>query len=304
MKRVAPITGLGVLNLAGRLLLTIIVIFAFLCALVMLVKIHAMFLASQAPLRNRPLIVGNNNRPAASASVVHPFWPEFPRNSAGKLQSAVINGVQILTEEWEAGASTSDILSYYREQMIARGWRDVTEEAYGLQPESHEAANTSQDERYVANYRKVMDANLVVTRGDWSMHLAAEPGKNDSRKTAVKIYAAATPSITGFFTEMKTALVASPRQPGQPLDAVQQSGSERYHTTIATKSETSTQAFQEALANLGAQGWHPVLFLPRQQTPNGYFAWLLRGKQYAALSVKSTPQGKSSSVTFTEVTPN
>jgi len=303
VKRVVPITGFGIFHFAGRLLLTIVTVFAFLCALVMLMKIHAMFLASQEPLSNHPLYVGNNIRPASSASVVHPFWPEFPRNSTEKLQSAVINGVQILTEEWESSAAASDILSFYHEQMIARGWQDVTEDAYGIQPESHEAANASQDERYVSNYRKIMDSKLVVTRGDWSMHLSAEPDKVDFRKTAVKIYAAETSSIMDFFAGMESALAKNPRQSDHPLDAVQQSGGERYHTTIVAKNETPAQAFQEALAKVGTQGWRPVMLLPKQQTQSGYFAWLVRGKDYAALSVKASPQGQGSSVTLTEVTP-
>jgi hypothetical protein len=84
---------------------------------------------------------------------------------------------------------------------------------------------------------------------------------------------------------------------------VQKNGSEHYHTTIAVKSETPAQAFQEALKNLAVQGWRPVMALPKGKQPSGYFAWLLRGTQYAALSVSVSPRGNSSSVTLTEVTP-
>ncbi len=302
MKRVVSITGLGILHFAGRLLLTIIAVFAFLCALVMLMKIHALFLASQEPLRNHPLYVGNNIRPAASTSVVHPFWPEFPRNSTEKLQSAVINGVQILTEEWESSAAASDILLYYREQMIARGWQDVTEETYSLQPELLGTTNGLQDERYIANFRTIMDSKLMLKRGQWSLHISTEPAKGFGQIT-VKFYAAATPSIENFFMGMSSGLVPNKGADGKPIDVVQENGSDHYHTTIVTKSGTPTQAFQEALAKVGTQGWRPVLFLPKQQTQSGYFAWLVRGKDYAALSVRALPQGKSSSVTLTEVTP-
>jgi hypothetical protein len=34
-----------------------------------------------------------------------------------------------------------------------------------------------------------------------------------------------------------------------------------------------------------------------------YFAWLVKGESYATLSVKALPQGQSSSVTLTEITP-
>jgi len=294
---------MGILHYGGRLLLTVLTAFAFLWVLVLIIKIHATFVASQTQLKNESVYVGNNNHPASSDSAVHPFWPEFPRSGEQNVQGAVINGVQILTETWETTASASVVLSYYRDQMIARGWRDVTEETYGLRPESREAANNTQDERYVSNYRKVMDANLVVTGAGWSMHVAAESDKNNHQKNVVKIFAAATTSMKDYIDGMASAFAKNSGQPNRSLDAVQQSGKDRYHTTIVAKDEPPMQAFQEALANLDAQGWHPVMFLPKQQTRTGVFAWLLRGKQYAALSVSALPQDGGSSVTFTEVTP-
>jgi hypothetical protein len=290
-------------NFAGKLLLTVLAIFAFLCVLVLLIKIHAAFLASQGQLRNQSLYVGNNIHPAASDPAVHPFWPEFPRNSAGNIQSMVINGVQIITEDWKSSASALDILSYYREQMIARGWRDTTEETYKLQPESLEAANKEQNELVIKKYRDVMDSNLLLKRGEWSLNIAAEPSKKEVGQTTVTILAAATPSIKDLFWGMESTLAKKTGQLNQPLDVVQRSGGDRYHTTIVAKSETPAQAFQEALVNLGAQGWQPVIFLSRKQTQSGNFAWLVRGKEYAALSVKALPQGRSSLVTLTEVMP-
>ena len=122
-------------------------------------------------------------------------------------------------------------------------------------------------------------------------------------RTTVKFFAAATPSIKDLFAGMEPAFEKHPGQPNQPLDAVQQSGGQTYHTTIVTKNKAPAQAFQEALENLGAQGWKPVIYLPKQSTRPGNFAWLVRGKEYAALSVKALPQGRTSSVTLTEVTP-
>jgi hypothetical protein len=120
----------------------------------------------------------------------------------------------------------------------------------------------------------------------------------------VKFFAAATPSVENFFLGMSSGVVANKEGDGRPLDVRQENGSEHYHTTIAAKNETPAQAFQAALAKYGALGWRPVMMLPKEKTPSGYFAWLVRGKQYAALSVNISPQGKSSSVTFTEVTPD
>ena len=289
-------------NYAGKLLLTVIVVFIFLFTLQLVMKIHALFLASRS--HTAPSIYTGHPAPAVSHdSVKHPFWPEYPRNTPGNIQSAVINGVQILTEEWEAGASALEILAYYREQMIARGWRDVTVETYKLQPELLEVVNGSQDERHVNNYRNIMDSTLVLSDGEWSMHITAEPSKKDVQKTAVKIYAAATPSIKNCFAGLGAALVGNRGPADSPLVAEQQNGKEHYHTTIVAKNETPAQAFQEALAKVGAEGWQPVLFLPKSRTQSGFFAWLVKGRQYAALSVSLLPQSQGSSVTLTEVSP-
>ena len=290
-------------NYAGKAGLTVLVLFVFLFALVLVLKIHSLFLASQSQSAP-PIYVSNAARSPSKGSSVRPFWPEFPRSNPGMVQSAVINGVQIITEEWEDNVSPLDVLAYYREQMTARGWRDATEETYSLQPNLRENAAGPQDENFVANYRKIMDSTLMLNRQDWSIHLTTQPGKKDPRKTAVKIYAAAAPSLPNYIEGLGAAMNSKPGLTGRPLDALQQNGRERYHTTIATSPRSSSQAFQEKLVELGAIGWRPAVFLPKEKTPDGRFVWLVRDKQYAALSVKALPQGKGSTVTFAEVTPN
>lgn len=303
MRWVIPNNVTEISGIVGRLLLTILVVFGFLCVLALLVRIHASFLASQSQLRDAAIYVASPLHPAALDSAIQPFWPEFPRSKAGNIQGVVIDGVQIVTEEWEGVASASDVLLYYREQMAARGWRDVTEETYSLQPESLDAANGLQDERFVNDYRNVMDSTLVLSRGEWSMHITAEPGKEDGQKTAVKIYAAATPSIEEFLRGLESSLFGKGAPSGSPLVAEQQNGKEHYHTTVAAKREAPERAFQESLEHLGSEGWRPVMFLPRQQARSGYFAWLVKDKAYAALSVSAASRGQGSSVTLTEVTP-
>lgn len=212
----------------------------------------------------------------------------------------------MLNEDWQTGASAVDIIAYYREQMAARGWRDVTEEAYRFQPEFRNlgtGGNSLHDGQYLGLYRSAMESTLIMNRGDWSMQVAAFPCKQEIGQTTVSICAAATPSLGNFFLQMASAVAGNQRQPGQPLDVLQQNGGERYHTTIAIKNEPPAQALEKALAAIGAKGWRPAMFLPKQQTQSGYFVWLVRGKDYAALSVRALPQGKSSSVTLTEVTP-
>ena len=250
--------------------------------------------------------VGNPTGSSLGNPSIHPFWPEFPHSDAGNLQSTVINGVQTITEEWQCNASPEEVLSYYRDQMTARGWQDATEKTYNSDSQLSGLGaleNLPEGQESLKKYRAAVNSNLMLTKDEWSLRISTEPA-NGLGQIAVKFCAAATPSMENFFMGMSSGLAANKGADGKPIDVVQENGSEHHHTTIVTKAETPAQAIQEALAKLVAQGWRPVMALPKEKTPSGYFIWLERGKQYAALSVNASPGGKSSSVTFTEVTPN
>jgi len=111
------------------------------------------------------------------------------------------------------------------------------------------------------------------------------------------------PSVVDFFHQMASPLMPNQGPSGKPMDVVQRSGNDLYHTTMTAENEPPAQAFQDAVTDLASKGWKPRAMLPKKQTPNGYFIWLTKGKQYAALSVTVMPDGKSS-VTITEVTPH
>jgi hypothetical protein len=304
VKRLFPFVSLGILNYAGRLLVTLFAVGLLLLVLHLVLNAEKFLLDSQKGLKNLPAIyVGKPVASRLGDPSVHPFWPEFPHSDAGDFQSAVINGVQTMTDQWQCNASSDEVLSYYRDQMAGRGWQDVTKETYSLQPELLGTTNGLQNERYIANFRNIMDSKLMLKRGQWSLHISTEPAKGFGQIT-VKFYAASTPSTGNFFQQMASSVVGNKGQAGRPLDVVQENGSEHYHTTIATKSESPAQAFQAALTDLGSQGWRLALFLPKQQTQSGHFAWLVRGNQYAVLSVTALPQGAGSSVTFMEVSPD
>jgi hypothetical protein len=296
--------GLTVVNYAGKLVLTLLVGLFFLVGLGLVTHFHQLLMASQAGLKNPPPVY--LGKPAATNTgdpSVHPFWPEFPHRDPGFFQSLVINGIQVMTEEWDCDNSPDDVLSYYQNQMSARGWRNVTEQTYNLQPELRGTASSLQNENYIKIYRQVMDSTLVLNHDDWSLRISTEPSKKGLGRITVKFYAAATPSLGNFFQQMESSTEGNGPQSGG-MDVLQQNGGDRYHTTILMKKEPPSQAFQEALADHESQGWKPVILLPKKQMHSGYFVWLSRGAQYAALTTAALPQGQGSSVTFVEVTPH
>jgi hypothetical protein len=239
----------------------------------------------------------SNFNPRKSAQNNDIFWPQFLGSDHSSVHRAIINGVQIISQAWDTTTSGRDVIDFYRRQMIARGWQDLTEETLQFRPELRP------EERYLSIYQATMDSDLILNRGGWSMQVTTFPSKQEIGQTTVSVCVASTPSLKDFLAQLVSSSAENTTQGGQPLDVVQESGTDIYHITIAVKDEPLVQAFQSALADFGAKGWRPVMALPEERTPSGYFAWLVKGKQYATLSVAALPQGGGSSVTFTEVTP-
>lgn len=301
MNQPGPSVGSAIVSYAGKILITFVAVIIFLMAFGLVSHVHQLLASAQAGLKDmQPVYLG---KPAASTGnpSVHPFWPEFPHSGAGYFQTLVINGVQVMTEQWDCGNSPDEVLAYYREQMAARGWQDVTEKTYNLQPESRGTADDQQSKNFVNTYREVISSILVLTRGDWSLRVSTEHSDKGFHQITVKLYAAATPSLEALSQQMTAAMDS---KQGQPLDVAQDSATEHYHTTITTENLSADAAFQEKISELSALGWKPAIYLPKKQTPYGYFGWVVRGKQYGAVSVSVLRQGHGCSVTFTEVTPN
>jgi len=298
----------GLFDRFGKILLTVLAVCAFLAVLSVVTKAHTLLLDSQARLR-APLTVPKPPPVALPPARVQTPWPHFPRSAPSNARRSTINGVDVVSEDWECLASPLAVLGYYREQMLARGWRDVTEETYGLRPELRNLRDDGaslQDSRYLETYRSVMDSKLVLSRGDWSMHVMTEPAKTLNNGISVRLYAASTPSVADYAGKLLSAVSPGDEKPdkaSRSLDAVQHSGGNRYHTTITPKSQPPTEAFQEALNRLRAQDWQLALTSPAQPTRGVHFAWLVRGQEYAVVSAKAAPTGEGAVVSVIEVTP-
>ena len=168
------------------------------------------------------------------------FWPHLPGSAGRTVHRMMINGVDTISEDWRTSTPAADVIDYYREQMLARGWRDETEENFGLHPETRNpgvGANGLQNPNFVQAYGSLVDSSLILSRGKWSMQVMAVPGETGIRRTAVKVFAAATPSIKNFFLSLEQEAFTADRAGAQrgAIDTVDESGGQRSHTTIVHK---------------------------------------------------------------------
>lgn len=265
-----------------------------------------------------PLLAGVSNNLAKSTRLpekpnqtdggVTIFWPHFPGSFHRTVHKMTINGVDTISEDWLTTSSAEDIIAYYKEQMVARGWQNNTEEDLQLQPENRRddmGNNGLQSPEYVKKYSSLMDSSLILYRAPWSLQVMAVPSEKGIRQTSVRVFAAATPSIKEFCMSIGEGAFKADGAglADGAIDTVQESGGQRCHTIIAIKNERPVQIFNEMLKEYHDKNWHSMIFNQARQSRSTYCAWLVNGQSYAALSVKALPQGNSCSVTLTEVTP-
>ena len=235
-------------------------------------------------------------------------WPSFPGGSAAVVRRMTLSGVGVTNEEWTTAAPASAVLAYYRSQMAARGWRDVTEANFRFTPAARPqgaSQNGLQDPHFLLAYREMMDSNLVMRRANDSFQITL--GRNPAKPglLSVRICAAGTPSLKQFVEDL--SLRFSPRGGGErrsELAAVQHADGWCYRTTLRTEPVETGSAFNTTLARLEGAGWRRVLAGPggagggRAQS-----AWLAKGASFAVVAVKPGAARRGATVALTEVTP-
>ena len=291
-------------KMALKIILSTVTVFSFIMILRLMQWWYAtspLLAGTYMSLAKPPPLPENQGKMAASDAA---FWPHFPGSPSGSPHRITINGVDTLGENWPTTASAEDVIAFYREQMLARGWQDKTEEYYNLQPEFHGDGmgdNGLQNTEYITRYRFYMDSSLILNRNGWSLQFIAVPVEKGIHQTNVRIFAAATPSIKDFSESFG---MGDLNPAGGGIDAVENSRGQRWHTRIITKNEEPLQVFNAMLKEYRDNNWRALVYNPSPQKQSGYVAWLVKGQSYAGFAVKAIPQGKGSTVTLTEVTPD
>jgi hypothetical protein len=245
---------------------------------------------------------GNSTEPRSDSVG---FLPRFPGASHVSGGTFAFNGVPCLLEEWSTSASGADVLGYCREQMLARGWEDITEETFNLNSEVLAAGDDTgmPSERLMAIYQAMNNSQLTLRRGYWTINLSVVEQGNRVGGTTVKLLAVNAPSFWSLSRHMSLELKGA-TEGGlfRDVNFVERNHGQKYHSVFVTKNTGEAQAFADVLTELGAKHWQAVAMTSRSQGDSAYVAWLVKGSAYAVLSVSSLPQG-GSSIALIEVTP-
>ena len=295
----------GIFRFCVKMALTMIAAYAFVVVL-QLVRIASVRAASRpqldVPLPTLSLRQDRGGQDDEGGR----FWPRFLGGHSSDIHEMQINGVRMITESWEARAASRDIISYYRAQMGARGWNDVTEETFHLAPEQElfqHGESDVENGRYAKRYADIVDSNLLLRRGSWSLYFTVEPGRT-RRRTRIRVCAVETPSLREFSEELMTRALGLSRAGGEarPVEAVERSAGGTYRTSISRDDRDPDVSFGANLEGLRDEGWQLVMeSRPSDEDATDHFAVIRNGDTMGYLIVDAAPDGDGSSVTLTRV---
>ncbi|MBI3869704.1 MAG: hypothetical protein HY299_14370 [Verrucomicrobia bacterium] len=263
---------------------------------------------------SRPRLPAGASQPSDPHQATGLFWPSYPGCERQKTLLNSMNGLRTLTEDCACSASAGELIDYYRREFNARGWTDVTEETYKVNPENwsnesrtpnalHEESD--RDERLRSKASDVMDAKLVMTRGNWSVHASAAQGPSATKPTLLRFFSIERRSLEDLplpFMQESITPYALGAQPGF------KSGSEDEHTRYQTEINMSTarpeQSYSETIEGYRKRGWKVMSENRAKAERSPRIAWMTRGNAYVTITVQPRPDRLSGSlISCTEATP-
>jgi hypothetical protein len=233
-------------------------------------------------------------------------WPEYQGAKRIGYSTSVINGVEVVSEETLWRTSPAEALIFFKTQMEARGWVDLTTEEFGIQPELlNLGKNSAEAESLGQVFDRLLGSELVLARGPWRIHLSVLPdGSSPATRTRASIFAAKTASLKEFSnTLIETAAKSSSKPGGQIVDSFSGTARESFRTTMRSDARSPMQAFASSINDLREQGWQQVAKIPPAPGNHQHFAWLSRGREYAALAVNRPDGSRETVVTLVTVSP-
>jgi hypothetical protein len=242
---------------------------------------------------------------SASSEPVETFWPRYPGLRSEGVHASRLNGVALVTEEGHVAIQADAVLDYYREQMTARGWVDVTEEHFRLSPEARvgvEGRDGLNDPEFVTRYEAVMDSNLVLRRQGWVVHATLSSGRK-SRTTHVRLVAAQTPSVEELGLALSRDLLEGEkrRRPREVLLAEEERGGTRFATRQLESGLSPDRFYAELAAEYRQRGWRLLFERGAEGAVGQCFAVFQNGATQVSVVTMPSRVGRGTTALVTEM---
>jgi len=293
------------MGICGRVALTVLAAFVFWIAVKCIAgRAYIPHLPLPKPVRPAETGIDSN----VTKDETRAPWPSYPGASESTPGEMTLNGIRIIDEEWNAAASALDIIGYYRARMSERGWKDVTEDSFGLRPEARADSGASaglQDPAYVRTYLRVTGSCLVMCRGEWTVQIMTEPAYGGKGRCHVRLCAAETPALRGFIESMSSALNGGTgtQKKRRLLQAGETHAGSSYDTAITLVRGAPEAAFINAIEELLRDEWLLSMTTDGRSGDRQFLGILRKGEEIGCLVVQKAPgEGNDSSVVFTRIT--
>ena len=225
-------------------------------------------------------------------------WPSYPGAKGVRKSHNTINGSPWISERFEAAGSNSQILSFYRQHLRTGGWRDITEELFGINPRfgAGGAPRNLQNQKFLVRYDGVIRSNLAMTRGEkFILAQVSEGSKSWKRRVSLR-YSGVTPQA---YSMDLTRRIQPRRGKIAPFIEAENQIAGESHNSEFFRSVLSPQGlFQKLSLRMEGEGWKEAE-LPAGIGPTGVaggrMVCYVRQQDYALLQVMPSPNAKGSS---------
>ena len=234
-------------------------------------------------------------------------WPKYPGASRVSANAMEWNDVPVLNEELVVRGSNTEIFSFYRRAMLARGWRDNTEQQFRMPAATYARATGSrmmQNEAFLRQYDEMRSNYLSLRRGDASILIQIQAASRPWKRRVTLKYME-TGSVNDFAYALERAMRQRGR-PGQPmLTTSEQIGPDRHSTRFYISRQSATFFFEAMLARLESEGWAQNETLRRSKqlgsARGGRQAYLFRENDFAILMVQPSEDRSGSQAVVTQI---
>ena len=215
-------------------------------------------------------------------------WPKYPLAKELGKSRININDIPMASQRLLARAAPKKILSFYRREMRARGWRDNTEEFFMLKPSAignSTYTRNLQDERYLRRYENIKKSKLSLVRNNESILVEVYPKK--AHQTVIELHSARAPSVLSLLQKISAQAGDHVRGTRPFLESRTMPGQPSASSRIYRSKHSAHSFFPQMVRTLEQEGWK---YSKEGRDPNRTRnmepgAMFTRGDQTASLTV-------------------